>query len=103
MQTGGAALTRVVERYGLETFRECVARMYDHGEAVVRDQTEAIADAVRAHEPEAVRLAAPELGAVTLATAAALADGSAPSGGAGSPAGSWGTADILPPVDTLVA
>jgi orotate phosphoribosyltransferase len=32
----------------------------------------AIADAVREHEPEAVRLAAPELGAVTLATAAAL-------------------------------
>jgi N-methylhydantoinase B len=37
VRTGGAALTRVVERYGLETFRECVARMYDHGEAVVRD------------------------------------------------------------------
>jgi orotate phosphoribosyltransferase len=32
----------------------------------------AIAEAVREHEPEAVRLAAPELGAVTLATAAAL-------------------------------
>lgn len=37
VRTGAAALTRVVERYGLETFRECVARMYDHGEAVVRD------------------------------------------------------------------
>jgi orotate phosphoribosyltransferase len=32
----------------------------------------AIAAAVREHEPEAVRLAAPELGAVTLATAASL-------------------------------
>jgi orotate phosphoribosyltransferase len=32
----------------------------------------AIAAAVREHEPDAVRLAAPELGAVTLATAAAL-------------------------------
>jgi orotate phosphoribosyltransferase len=32
----------------------------------------AIAEAVREHEPEAVLLAAPELGAVTLATAAAL-------------------------------
>ncbi|HZO98361.1 MAG TPA: orotate phosphoribosyltransferase [Gaiellaceae bacterium] len=32
----------------------------------------AIAAAVRAHEPDAVRLAAPELGAVTLATAASL-------------------------------
>jgi orotate phosphoribosyltransferase len=31
-----------------------------------------IAEAVREHEPDAVRLAAPELGAVTLATAAAL-------------------------------
>ena len=25
-----------IERYGLETFRNCVERMYDHGEAVVR-------------------------------------------------------------------
>jgi N-methylhydantoinase B len=37
VRTGAAALTRVVERHGLETFRACVARMYDHGEAVVRD------------------------------------------------------------------
>jgi orotate phosphoribosyltransferase len=35
----------------------------------------AIAEAVRAHEPEAVRLAGPELGAVPLATAASLAGG----------------------------
>lgn len=37
VRTGGAALTRVVERYGPDAFRESVARMYDHGEAVVRD------------------------------------------------------------------
>ena len=36
---------------------------------------EAIADAVREHEPEAVRLAGPELGAVALAAAASLASG----------------------------
>ena len=35
----------------------------------------AIADAVRDHEPEAVRLAGPELGAVPLAAAASLAGG----------------------------
>jgi orotate phosphoribosyltransferase len=39
---------------------------------LLRPIGKAIADAVREHEPEAVRLAAPELGAVTLATAAAL-------------------------------
>jgi N-methylhydantoinase B len=37
VRTGAAALTRVVERYGLPTFRDCVARMYEHGEAVVRE------------------------------------------------------------------
>ena len=36
---------------------------------------EAIAGAVREHEPEAVRLAAPVLGAVPLAAAASLAGG----------------------------
>jgi len=39
---------------------------------LLRPLGKAIADAVREHEPAAVRLAAPELGAVTLATAAAL-------------------------------
>jgi orotate phosphoribosyltransferase len=39
---------------------------------LLRPLGKAIADAVREHEPDAVRLAAPELGAVTLATAAAL-------------------------------
>ena len=36
-RTGAAALTRVVERTGSETFHACVQRMYEHGEAVVRD------------------------------------------------------------------
>jgi len=36
VRTGAVALGRIVERYGLERFGECVARMYDHGEAVVR-------------------------------------------------------------------
>jgi orotate phosphoribosyltransferase len=39
---------------------------------LLRPLGRAIAQAVREHEPAAVRLAAPELGAVTLATAAAL-------------------------------
>jgi len=39
---------------------------------LLRELGKAIAEAVREHEPDAVRLAAPELGAVTLATAAAL-------------------------------
>jgi len=39
---------------------------------LLRPLGSAIAAAVREHEPEAVRLAAPELGAVTLATAASL-------------------------------
>lgn len=44
VRTGAAALRRIVERYGLERFRECVARMYDHGEAVVRDWFRALPD-----------------------------------------------------------
>jgi len=44
VRTGAAALTRVVERYGLETFRDSVARMYDHGEAVVRSWFEQLPD-----------------------------------------------------------
>src|SRR4051794_1741239 len=44
VRTGTAGLTRVVERYGLETFRACVARMYEHGEAVVREWFAALPD-----------------------------------------------------------
>ncbi|HEX3806085.1 MAG TPA: orotate phosphoribosyltransferase [Gaiellaceae bacterium] len=42
---------------------------------VLRPLGKAIADAVREHEPDAVRLAGPELGAVALATAASLETG----------------------------
>jgi N-methylhydantoinase B len=44
VRTGAAALLRVVERYGLDTFRECVERMFDHGEAVVRNYFAQIPD-----------------------------------------------------------
>jgi len=44
VRTGAAALLRVVERYGLDTFRECVERMFDHGEAIVRSYFERIPD-----------------------------------------------------------
>jgi orotate phosphoribosyltransferase len=43
--------------------------------ALLRDLGEAIAAAVAEHEPEATRIAAPELGAVPLAAAASLAGG----------------------------
>jgi N-methylhydantoinase B len=44
VRTGAAALLRVVERFGFETFRRCVERMFDHGEAVVRSYFERIPD-----------------------------------------------------------
>ena len=44
VRTGGAALVRLVERHGLERFQQCVERMYDHGEAVVRGYFEQIPD-----------------------------------------------------------
>jgi N-methylhydantoinase B len=44
VRTGANALLRLVERYGLETFWACVERMFDHGEAVVRDYFERIPD-----------------------------------------------------------
>ena len=44
VRTGGAALTRLVERHGLERFRECTERIYAHGEAVVRRWFEALPD-----------------------------------------------------------
>jgi N-methylhydantoinase B len=43
-RTGAAAFLRVVERYGLETFRTSVERMFDHGEAVVRSYFEQLPD-----------------------------------------------------------
>jgi N-methylhydantoinase B len=43
-RSGGAALTRIVERYGLDEFHRCVARIYDHGEAMVRHWFEQLPD-----------------------------------------------------------
>jgi N-methylhydantoinase B len=44
VRTGAAGLLRIVERYGLDTFGECVERMFDHGEAVVRSYFSQIPD-----------------------------------------------------------
>lgn len=44
VRTGAVGLVRVVERYGLEVFRESVEKMFDHGEAVVRSYFERIPD-----------------------------------------------------------
>jgi N-methylhydantoinase B len=35
-RAGAEALTRIVRRHGLDVFRSCVARMYDHGETLIR-------------------------------------------------------------------
>ena len=40
VRAGGRELVRLVQRYGLEVFSNCVERMYDHGEAVVRSYIE---------------------------------------------------------------
>ena len=44
MRAGGRELVRLVERYGLEVFSDCVERMYDDGEAVVRSYIEKLPD-----------------------------------------------------------
>ena len=44
VRTGAAAMLRLVERYGLETFQTSVERMFDHGEAVVRSYFEQLPD-----------------------------------------------------------
>jgi N-methylhydantoinase B len=44
VRTGAAALARLVERNGLERFRESAARIYAHGEAVVRSWFEQLPD-----------------------------------------------------------
>jgi N-methylhydantoinase B len=43
-RSGAEALTRLVHRYGLDMFRRCVARMYDHGEATIRKWFSALPD-----------------------------------------------------------
>lgn len=44
VRMGAAALVRVVEKYGRETFAAAVERMYDHGEEVVKAYFEKIPD-----------------------------------------------------------
>ena len=44
VRTGAAAMLRVIERYGLQAFGECVERMFDHGESIVRSWFERIPD-----------------------------------------------------------
>lgn len=44
VRAGGRELVRLVERYGLEVFSNCVERMYDHGEAVVGSYIEKLPD-----------------------------------------------------------
>src|SRR5262249_45558035 len=44
VRTGAAGLVRVIERLGLDQFRQCVVRMYEHGEAMVRSYFEKIPD-----------------------------------------------------------
>ncbi len=44
VRAGAEGLLRVVNRYGYDSFRQLVERMYDHGESVVRDYFSAIPD-----------------------------------------------------------
>ena len=44
VRTGAAALGALVARHGLATFRGCVERIFDHGEAVVRSYFQKIPD-----------------------------------------------------------
>jgi N-methylhydantoinase B len=44
VRTGATAMLRLVERYGLDTFRTSVERMFDHGESIVRSYFERLPD-----------------------------------------------------------
>jgi N-methylhydantoinase B len=44
VRAGVSSLLALIDRHGVDTFRTCVARMYDHGEAVVRECLERIPD-----------------------------------------------------------
>ncbi|MBM3676543.1 MAG: hydantoinase B/oxoprolinase family protein [Actinobacteria bacterium] len=44
VRIGARELVRLIERYGQETFWNCVERMYDHGETVVRGYIEKLPD-----------------------------------------------------------
>jgi N-methylhydantoinase B len=43
-RTGVNELLRIIQRYGLDTFRDCVELMFDHGESMVRSFISAIPD-----------------------------------------------------------
>jgi N-methylhydantoinase B len=43
-QAGTAAFEAIVEKYGRETFEACVARMFDHGESIVRKALQDLPD-----------------------------------------------------------
>jgi N-methylhydantoinase B len=36
-RSGASSLIEIIDRFGRDTFFECVARIYDHGESVIRD------------------------------------------------------------------
>lgn len=44
VRAGSDALVRLIGRHGLAAYRECVARVYDHGEAIVRSFFERVPD-----------------------------------------------------------
>ena len=44
VRAGASALVALIERFGLDVFRDCVERMYDHGESLVRECLERIPD-----------------------------------------------------------
>lgn len=44
VRAGAAELLRVIERFGLQAFHDCTERMYEYGEAVVRDFISRIPD-----------------------------------------------------------
>jgi N-methylhydantoinase B len=44
VRTGAAGLLRIAERYGVDTFRAAVEKVFDHGEAVMRRYIEKIPD-----------------------------------------------------------
>lgn len=43
-RAGAGELLRVIERFGLQTFKDCSERMYEHGETLVRDFISRIPD-----------------------------------------------------------
>ncbi|MGH6613314.1 hydantoinase B/oxoprolinase family protein [Sphingomonas sp.] len=43
-RAGADELLRVIDRFGMQTFNDCTERMYEHGEAVVRDFIKRIPD-----------------------------------------------------------